>query len=334
MCDTTDSWLAGEIQRLRLELLDERYARYRLPSAELDQAMVRSLRDYGQLSPIVVCRREETPVLIDGFKRLRASRRIEGMTTLFARRIDADEAAAKAAIYGLNQIGRRPCELEEAWIVHSLVREDGLPQLQVAEMLGRHKSWVCRRLALLEKLVEEARDDLRLGLLSVSAARQLIRLPAGNQTELMAAMRRRSLNATELEGVTDLLLASATVEQKQFILGDPRKALRQTKGPWTTSWDPRLSVSGNRVSKQLGVLLDRLGRIENWLLHRGLTELNAVDRPVLGPGFERLARDAMSVAVLAEQLAGEINRPGTENDQIVETSDGQGESNDHEGVHA
>ena len=310
MCDTTDSWPAGEIRRLRPELLDERYSRYRLPSAELDQAMVRSLRDYGQLSPIVVCRREEAPVLIDGFKRLRASRRIEGMTTLFARRIDADEAAAKAAIYGLNQIGRRPCELEEAWIVHSLVREDGLSQLQVAELLGRHKSWVCRRLALLEKLIEQARDDLRLGLLSVSAARQLIRLPAGNQAELMAAMRRRSLSATELEGVTDLLLASATAQQKQFILGDPRKALRQAKGPWTTSWDPRLSVSGNRVSKQLGVLLDRLGRIENWLLHRGLTDLNVADRPVLGPGFQRLGRDAMSVGVLAEQLAGEINRPG------------------------
>ena len=254
MCNTTDLWPAEEIRHLPLECLDERYARYRLPSAELDQAMVRSLRDYGQLSPIVVCRREEAPVLIDGFKRLRASRRIEGMTTLFARRIDANEATAKAAIYGLNQIGRRPCELEEAWIVHSLVREDGLSQLQVAKMLGRHKSWVCRRLALLEKLIEEARDDLRLGLLSVSAARQLIRLPAGNQAELMAAMRRRSLSATELEGVTDLLLASATVQQKQFILGDPRKALRQAKGPWTTSWDPRLSVSGNRVSKQLGVL--------------------------------------------------------------------------------
>jgi len=61
------------------------------------------------------------------------------------------------------------------------------------------------------------------------------------------------LSATDLEGVTDLLLASATPEQKQFILDDPRKALHQANGPWTTSWDPRLSVSGNRVPKQLGV---------------------------------------------------------------------------------
>ena len=59
---------------------------------------------------------------------------------------------AKAAIYGLNQTGRRPQEWEEAWIVHALVREDGMTQVEVAELLGRHKSWVCRRLALVEKL--------------------------------------------------------------------------------------------------------------------------------------------------------------------------------------
>ena len=77
---------------------------------------------------------------------------MRGMTTLSVRLIDVDDRRAKAAIHGLNQTGRRPHELEEAWIVQALVREDGLSQAEVAELLGRHKSWVCRRLALLEKL--------------------------------------------------------------------------------------------------------------------------------------------------------------------------------------
>jgi KorB domain len=51
-------------------------------------------------------------------------------------------------------------KLEEAWIVQSLIRDDGLSQVEVAELLGRHKSWVCRRLALLEKLYTEVREDL------------------------------------------------------------------------------------------------------------------------------------------------------------------------------
>jgi hypothetical protein len=75
----------------------------------------------------------------------------------------------------LNQGARRIHVLQEAWIIQALVREDGLSQLEVAELLGRHKTWVCRRLALLEKLALQVRQDLQLGLLSVTAARELLR---------------------------------------------------------------------------------------------------------------------------------------------------------------
>ena len=95
---------------------------------------------------------EEKPQVLDGFTRWEAALQVRGMTTLSVRLIDVDDRRAKAAIHGLNQTGRRPHELEEAWIVQALVREDGLSQTEVAELLGRHKSWVCRRLALLEKL--------------------------------------------------------------------------------------------------------------------------------------------------------------------------------------
>ena len=123
---------------------------------------------------------------------------MRGMTTLSVRLIDVDDRRAKAAIYGLNQTGRRPHELEEAWIVQALVREDGLSQAEVAELLGRHKSWVCRRLALLEKLCADVRQDLEVGLLTPTAAREIARLPAGNQSEVLdvvaarGAQRRRT----------------------------------------------------------------------------------------------------------------------------------------------
>ena len=143
--------------------------------------MARSLRRYGQIAPIVVCLRDEVPVLVDGFKRLAAARGLKGLETLSARRIEVDERGAKAAMYGLNRIGRHFGELEEAWLVQALVREDGLSQVEVATLLARHKSWVCRRLAMIEKLCGAAQEDLRLGLLSPTMARQLTRLPAGNQ---------------------------------------------------------------------------------------------------------------------------------------------------------
>ena len=154
-------WHAGDTCFLALAQLGERYRRYRLPDPDAEAAMAGSFQRYGQLAPVVVCLREETHEILDGFKRLAAARAL-GLKTLSTRLIEADERMAKAAIHGLNQVGRRPQEWEEAWIVHALVRDDGMTQVEVAELLGRHKSWVCRRLALVEKLSNEAREDLRL----------------------------------------------------------------------------------------------------------------------------------------------------------------------------
>ena len=43
----------------------------------------------------------------------------------------------------------------------------------VAELLDRHPSWVSRRLGLLERLVEQVQDDVRVGLVSTTAAREI-----------------------------------------------------------------------------------------------------------------------------------------------------------------
>ena len=94
-----------------------------------------SLGRYGQQTPVVVCLREETHEVLDGFKRLAAARAL-GLKTLSTRLLEVDERLAKAAILGLNQTGRRTQEWEEAWIVHALVREDGLTQVEVAELLS------------------------------------------------------------------------------------------------------------------------------------------------------------------------------------------------------
>jgi hypothetical protein len=257
----------------------------------------------------VVCLREEVPELLDGFKRLSAARALPGLSSLQARLVEVDEQTAKATILGLNGIGWRMKELEEAWIVQALVREDGLSQVAVAELLGRHKSWVCRRLALLERLAEECREDLRLGLLSPTVARQLTRLPTGNQAEVVAAARREQLSTVEIRGVVDLIVACSSRPQVEFILDQPRRALRQAQSESLLSWDPRLSGAGNRVLRLLGSVLSGLSRMEHWLRHRGRADLAACDRGLLSPSFQRLGRDARNVAELAEDLLTEIDLP-------------------------
>ena len=299
-------WSSEQLLELEPEEIGEHYGRYRLHVPEAERAMAKSLERYGQLSPVVVCRRNDRYELVDGFKRLGAVRHLSHIDRLFARLMEADERTVKAAIYGLNRAGCRTRELEEAWIIHALVREDGMSQVEVAELLGRHKSWVCRRLALLERLSAQARDDLRVGLLSPTTARQVVRLPQGNQSEVLDAMRREALSGAELRGVVDLWLGCAERGQQEYILAHPREALSQAKGAPPAGRDPRLSEAGNHVWKRVGLLLDVLGRMEVWLAHHGRAGLTPEDRAILAPRFEKLSRDAASVAALSRDLVSEM----------------------------
>src|SRR5204862_4508191 len=70
----------------------------------------------------------------------------------------------------------------------------------------------------------------------------------------------------------------------------------------------RLSEAGNQVWKRVGMLLDVLGRMEVWLAHHGRTGLTPEDRVILSPRFQRLARDAGSVAALSRDFVGELER--------------------------
>jgi len=294
--------MTTDLIELALADFSESFARYRLRTAAAERALAVSLRRFGQLSPVVVFRWQDRYEVVDGFKRLAAARTVGEMPRLWARVLETDERSAKAAIYTLNRISGKPSELEEAWIVHALVREDGLPQVEVAELLGRHKSWVCRRLALIEKLAEPAQEELKVGLLSPTCARQLVRLPLGNQVALLAVIRREALTVHELTGVVDLLQQAPSPALQQYITDAPREALAQAHARCLPSRDPRLSAVGNQVWKRLGVLIEWLTRMEGWLTHAGRASVTPQDGVVLGPRFTRLAGVASTVAALARDF--------------------------------
>jgi hypothetical protein len=291
------SWNDSSTRPVPLEELGQLYRRYRLTDPEAEDAMAGSLRRWGQLSPVVACLREEKLELLDGFKRWSAARQIVGMT-LSVRVLEVDEPTAKAAILSLNRDQRPVRELEEAWVVQGLVRDDGMTQVEAAQLLGRHKSWVCRRLALLEKLSASVKEDLRLGLVGPALARQLTRLPAGNQQALLALTRREALTAQEVSGVIELLQGSGEA-QAAFVLAEPREALAQAWGLPTALRDPRLSRAGNWLAKHLTQALENLTRLEHWLRTPNERELKTRDREILRPLLLRVGDQASLVAELA-----------------------------------
>ena len=301
-------WKEGNTRPVAPSDLGQRYRRYRLADPEAEDAMAGSLRRWGQLAPVVACLRQDKLELIDGFKRWSAARQLAGMT-LSVCVLEMDEPTAKAAILGLNR-GQRPVrELEEAWVVQGLVRDDGMTQVEAAHLLGRHKSWVCRRLAFLEKLSVAVKEDLRLGLVGPALARQLTRLPVGNQEAVLALTRREALTAQEVSGLV-ALLQGAGEAQAAFVLGKPREALAQARGLPTALRDPRLSRSGNWLAKQLTQALEHLTRLEHWLRTPNERELPARDQEILRPLLLRLGEETRQVAelTLGPVLAQEVCR--------------------------
>jgi ParB-like chromosome segregation protein Spo0J len=289
-------FVEGNVRPVPLAALGQRYRCYRLADPLAEEAMAASLRRWGQLSPVVACHRGAALDLLDGFKRWAAAPQM-GLTTLSVRVLELDERTAKAAILGLNRGQHGVRELEEAWIVQALVRDDGLTQVEAAHLLGQHKSWVCRRLALLEKLSDAVKEDLRLGLLGPALARQLVRLPAGNQEAVLSLTHRHSLTAQEVSNVIDLL-QGASEEQAAFVLARPRQALAQTQSLPVALRDPRLSRAGNWLARRLTQTLEALVRVENWLRTPNERELRASDREILEPLLTRVGDQASTVAEL------------------------------------
>lgn len=112
-------------------------------------------------------------------------------------------------------------------------------------------------------------------------------------------IRREALTVHELDGVVNLLLGAASSEQKRYVLDFPREAFTQAIGPQFSARDPRLSPVAVQLWRRLSTLLALLARVEEFLSSQGRAGLTARDRQILASRFERLSRDANSVAQLS-----------------------------------
>jgi ParB/RepB/Spo0J family partition protein len=184
------------IKDLALSEIGQRYGAFRMVTPRADLAMIKSIQTYGQISPVVCVKGQGGYELIDGFKRLRACRRLS-KETVRVKVIEVSGRVCKAAMIQLNWSGRSINEIEEALVLQSLHLEDGLTQIEIAALLGRDKSWVSRRIALIERLSEEVQEDIWLGLLPIMTGRDLAKLPRGNQKEAADAILKNRFSTRE-----------------------------------------------------------------------------------------------------------------------------------------
>jgi ParB-like chromosome segregation protein Spo0J len=233
------------------------------------RAIEHSLSCDGQLVAVVCHRQAGTVEIVDGFKRLVGARRL-GWSTLRAEIHEVGSPAAKFLLWQSNA-GTELTALEEAWLVRALYRDDRLTQPQIAQLFGRDKSWVCRRLVLAEGLSNGVEASVRLGLLSATAAREVARLPRGNQEACAQVIARRGLTTRQATLLVDRLLAAPDERSRAALIAEvehsnPPPSPRTRRTPLTPS---------EAIVADATMISHRATRLHARLLERPLMSLGA-----------------------------------------------------------
>ena len=203
--------------------LDLRLAHLRVIPEKSINAMVKSLEKEGQLTPVVASKEGEHLILIDGFKRQRAAEILK-IKQIMVATFYVKEAMMKASIYLLNRNSGYSV-IEEGMLIRELVEKEGLMEVEVAEMLQRHKSWVNRRLGMIRNLAEEILNDIKLGLIPIGSGLMLTRLPVSNQVDLGAIIQRHKLNVQQSRVLIDLWCKAKDYETRKFLKESPQNAI-------------------------------------------------------------------------------------------------------------
>lgn len=152
---------------VELHQLTRRYEHLRKQQPPQERALLSSLAESGQRLPVVVVAEAERFVLIDGYKRARALQRL-GQDTIRVTLWQVEEVDALLLERALRR-GREDA-LDQAWLLAELQERFGWSLEQLAGSFEHSRSWVSRRLALIQTLPQQIQDQVRQGTLSAHAA--------------------------------------------------------------------------------------------------------------------------------------------------------------------
>ena len=259
---------------------------FRLIQPEAVRSMELSMRSTGQLQPLILLKNDDGYHIIDGIKRYRAALEI-GLKELQSLVFEVDMVMAKAMILHYNRHSSSLSMYEQGLIVRSLIHDHGMSQREVARVLRQSHSWVCRRLGMIEKLLPEVQDALRMGGITVSHGRELVKLPRGNQAEALAVVIREGLTSRECAIVVEKLLKASGSEDAGYIYSHSREVIRQAL-QGDKLHDGRLSDHGNRLLKARELLRLQVNILGGVLQSEHTAQLPSEQKAMVLPPMDEL----------------------------------------------
>jgi ParB/RepB/Spo0J family partition protein len=261
----------------------------------------KSMRLHGQLQPVIARVHSEGVQLIDGFKRLYSAESLM-IETLQCRLLDIDLAQAKVLLMSCNRIHQSMEALEEALVLQDLQKTHSLDQRSLARMTGHSPSWVSRRLSLIGKMDEQVSYEIRLGGLTSSHARALVKLPRGNQADVARVITDWHLTSRQSSALVDAFLEAKDGDTRQYILSHPELVLeeREPVMPEEVN-DDRLTRYGNDLMKSMELVLYFVQITLSRLGDHRLGELNDTEKVIIAPVVKKVSK-------YTEKLTGAITR--------------------------
>ena len=297
--------LVGNIEKMvpksiKTEKIREWSNEYRVIQPDAVRGMVASMMSGGQLQPVILQKQEDGYNIIDGTKRYRAALEL-GVEELQALVFEVDTAMAKAMIIHYNRYNSSLSMYEQGLIVSSLVREHKMGQKEVSKLLRQSHSWVCRRLAMIERLLPEVQDEIRMGSISVSHGRELVKLPRGNQRGALAAVVKEGLSSRECAIVVDRLLKSKDNQNTEYIYKHSREVIRVVLQK-DKYYDSRLSDHGNKLLKAREILRLQVNIMSGILQSFQTEKLGDEENDILIPGLKELLAPMCQLIEIIKKL--------------------------------
>ena len=290
----------NQIKEIQIEEFDLSLGKMRIMNMNRVLQVEKSMRLHGQLQPVVARVHEEGVQLIDGFKRLYAAETLL-IESLQCHLLEVDEDQAKVLLLSYNWSSRSLESYEEALVLQDLLETHDMDQRELSRLTGKSASWVSRRLSLIGKLDEEIGTDIRMGVLTSSHARALMRLPRGNQMAVARVIRTHSLTSRQSDHLVDAYLAAEDQRSQQQLLEAPERVLyRYNENDLPVQiYDPRLSGYGNQVASGMHEVIAGMQDILKLLENPRMKSLHPSDQMLLSLWIELMQDgvDALSHAI-------------------------------------
>ena len=261
----------------------------------------KSMRVHGQLQPIVVRVHEGGHQVIDGFKRVYAAMDLM-IVDMECYLLNVDDQEAKVLLLSYNRTNQSMEAWEEAMVLKSMLEGGNLEQRHLARMVGRSPTWVSRRLSLIGKLDEEVAAAIRMGTITSSHARALMRLPRGNQAEFVHVISHFHLSSRLSERLVDAWLAAEDADEQGVILAHPEHFLWNQRDLPDHPHDDRLSDYGNELMQEVMNTWPQLDLVRITLQDSRFDALSDSEQEMIYPFLMELKGLAEKITQLTSEL--------------------------------